>query len=326
MVTVGPNLPFDLNDSIVIVCPQSCVVTNPSSPGSTGHVSPMDGLITKWRLNGGSVPTHGYPKPAYRLRVLTPSASGYTAAGTSVVGVPRGDSAIETFSTHLPVKAGQLVGLEATNVDSYLRFSSTPGVLSAFLEPAIMDGETAPQSSLWGNGYLFPFNADVLPGPRIDGLSPNRGSVAGNVKTVITGDNFAEVRRVQFGRVEADFTVASETEITVMVPPSLEPGSVPVAVVTAAGRFDAAGAYNYENAAGAHNHKRCIVPKLRGRSLKAARGALRKRRCRLGAVRRPHNFGGKAVKVKRQRPRRGAVLPLNAKVEVALGLNPRRQR
>jgi len=62
----------------------------------------------------------------------------------------------------------------------------------------------------------------------------------------------------------------------------------------------------------------CIVPTLRGRSLSAARRALRSSHCALGAVHRPAAHRGKLVVV-RQAVAPGSKLPAGARVGVRLG-------
>jgi len=63
----------------------------------------------------------------------------------------------------------------------------------------------------------------------------------------------------------------------------------------------------------------CLVPRLKGRSLKASRRSLREADCKLGEVRR-ENTGPKGGKVVRQSPRPGAVLARGANVRVTLGV------
>ncbi len=62
--------------------------------------------------------------------------------------------------------------------------------------------------------------------------------------------------------------------------------------------------------------KRCVVPKLKGKKLKAAKKALKKAHCSLGKVK-PQ--GTKTGKVKKQKPKGGAVLPAGSKVNIKLG-------
>jgi hypothetical protein len=58
----------------------------------------------------------------------------------------------------------------------------------------------------------------------------------------------------------------------------------------------------------------CVVPKVKGKKLKRAKKRLRNADCRLGKVK-----GQKGGKVKKQKPKPGAVLPVGGKVKVTLG-------
>jgi hypothetical protein len=60
----------------------------------------------------------------------------------------------------------------------------------------------------------------------------------------------------------------------------------------------------------------CVVPRLKGKSLKAARKALTKAECKLGKVK---GHKGKSAKVRKQNPKPGKVLAPGAKVNVKLG-------
>ncbi len=62
---------------------------------------------------------------------------------------------------------------------------------------------------------------------------------------------------------------------------------------------------------GGHHH--CVVPKLRGETLKTAKKRLKAADCRLGKV------SGHGKKVKKQQPKAGTVRPAGSKVNVKLG-------
>lgn len=308
MVTVGAKLPMKVAESFVIAC-GDCVMTNPAAPEGASSVSPVDGVIVRWRLYGGDVTTV-FSDPGYRLRVLTPLFGSFLAAGTSSKSVPVSYS-VETFPTLLPVKAGQLIGLEAENGDSGVRFGYSPVASSVFLEPAPADGEPAIDQPGWEEGFLFPFNADVLPPPRIDQVSPGGASLERTTTVTVAGDNFAEVSSVSVDGQPVPYTLDSMTQLSVTVPPRWQLASVPVTVTTVAG--SAQGTFSYEG---------CVVPKLKGKSLKASRKALDRRQCKLGKVRKRRGATAKTGRVKRQSRLPGAVLPSGTKVEIALGLDP----
>jgi hypothetical protein len=64
--------------------------------------------------------------------------------------------------------------------------------------------------------------------------------------------------------------------------------------------------------------KRCVVPRLVGKTLAQARTALRKAHCKLGKVTKPRKHGHHKLVVKRSRPRAGSVRPVGTKVALAL--------
>ncbi|HZM17984.1 MAG TPA: PASTA domain-containing protein [Gaiellaceae bacterium] len=70
--------------------------------------------------------------------------------------------------------------------------------------------------------------------------------------------------------------------------------------------------------------RRCVVPKLRGKTLRAARTAIRRGNCRVGRVQRRFSSRMKAGRVISQRPRAGARLAANARVHVIVSKGKRR--
>ncbi len=129
-----------------------------SGPASE-YVVPFDGTIVRWRVASGSA------GGAVRLRILRPAGAGrYVAVGTSATQTLSGSAtAADTFTTSLPVRAGDLIGLD--NASSALLFRT--GVLGEFPEywtPFIVDGAAASAPTAPGafaNGYQLQLNADV---------------------------------------------------------------------------------------------------------------------------------------------------------------------
>jgi len=321
VVTVGTPLPIPVQENVYIGCGQpGCLFTNPSAPSGLSDVSPVDGVIIRWRLYGptGAInPNSSSSTPGYRLRVLSPFGTEYLGAGTSVISNVAGTKVVSTSPARLPIKAGQLIGLEIGSNFGFL-FGSSPSVTSMVFEPAPFDGESTAPSTAWGAGhYVFPFNADVLPPPSIAGISPTGGLFANGTKVTISGDNFEEVESVTFGGEPVNFVVDSESKLTASAPPVSMPATVPVRVVTAAGTAKAPANFKYE---GPPDSRSCVVPRLRGKRLRAAKKALRRHGCGLGRVRKRRHATVKSGRVKRQRPRAGTVLRPGGKVRVTLGL------
>jgi subtilisin family serine protease len=73
--------------------------------------------------------------------------------------------------------------------------------------------------------------------------------------------------------------------------------------------------------------KKCVVPKLRGKTLRRAKRALRRAHCRLGRVVRPALQGRRLpLVVKSSRPRAGAVRAAGKRVRLTMKVKPRRRR
>jgi len=116
---------------------------------------------------------------------------------------------------------------------------------------------------------------------------------------------------VKFGEAPAEtFTVDSETQITATTPKVTAPGQVDVTITTAGGVSETVSSDRFTYTA-------CVVPKLKGKRLKADRLALRKAGCKLGKVSGPRSKGARVV---RQSAKPGKVLPRGAAVNVRLGL------
>lgn len=268
-------------------------------------VSPVNGAIVRWQaqeLKGGP----------FQLRVLRPNGSGaYTAAGTSGAVTPSG-SGLQTFTANIPVKAGDLIGIDPTSATDEIGFvSEVPGAGVGFIFPPPFEGATVPASGT-KSGQEIALRAEVQPAPLITATSPSSASIAGGAKVKITGTDFNGASEVKFGEVPAaSFTVVSETEITAVVPRAKKPGQVDISVTTLAGTtaVPSAGRFSYTA---------CVVPNLRKNRLKAAKTRLRNAGCKLGKVTKLDGATGRNGKVTRQSPKPKAVKVPGAKVNVTL--------
>jgi IPT/TIG domain/PASTA domain len=267
--------------------------------------SPVDGAIVRWQVQGAS----GGP---FYLRVLHPNGKGaYEAAGTSLPATPLNE-ALQTFSTNLKVKAGDLIGIDPTNATDKIGVAETSGASYATIFPTPFDGSVVPPSQSF-DGKEIELNAEVIPVPEVASITPSFGSVTGGTLVTIAGRYFEDASSVKFGSTSAaGFTVDSDTEITATVPGALRPGKVDVTITTVAGdnadtRFDD------------YVYRACVVPGLKGKTLKRAKGLLRRGGCKLGHVKKVQAPKKKEGKVLKQTPRPGKVLPPGARVRINLG-------
>jgi IPT/TIG domain/PASTA domain len=267
-------------------------------------VSPVNGVIVRWRVQEAK----GGP---FRLRVLRPNGSGgYTAAGTSGPATPAG-TGLQTFTANIPIRAGDLIGVDPSNASDEIGVSEVAGANYGFIFPPPLDGATvAPSGSK--SGFEVALSAEVQPAPAITSVAPRSGSIAGGTKVTITGTDFAAASAVKFGSTLAtSFTVISENEITAVAPRSKKAGAIDVTVTTLAGTSATTRSDRF-------SYKACVVPKLKDNKLKAAKTRLRNAGCKLGKVKKLDGATAKTGKVTKQSPKPRKVRAPGTKVNVTL--------
>jgi hypothetical protein len=114
-VTVGSDLqgPHDGNN----ICPPNGCTIVQLETASKGRASPIDGVVVRWRIRSGGLGDGGL----YRLRVVRPQplTAQYLGVATSD-GVAITHSTVDTttFPTRLPIKAGDLLGIDVPQGNS----------------------------------------------------------------------------------------------------------------------------------------------------------------------------------------------------------------
>lgn len=283
--------------------------------------SPVDGLIVGWQIDEAS----GGP---YYLRLLTPLGGEYTVEGKSGPATPS-SRGIERFATHLPIKAGQTIAIEGTNTTDELGIQMDGGEIGYFYPSPPERATVVPDEFL--EAAELGFNAEVQPVPTIGALGTTSGPTVGGTFVTITGEDFTEVEGVSFGSSPAPYTVESDSRIAAVAPPAVA-GSVAVTVTTDAGSARSSQGFTYiaptptltpaptptatSITAPAPN---CKVPKLVGRTLKAAKNAARRAHCKVGRVSKKKGTRSATGKIVRQSPKAGAVRVAGSKVGVRLG-------
>lgn len=273
-------------------------------PGAT-LASPVDGAVVRWRVQGAV----GGP---FYLRVLRPNGKGaYEAVGKSAPATPLGPG-LETFQTNLKIKAGDLIGIDPTNVSDEIGVKTESGASYASIFPSPFEGTVSPPSKTFA-GEEIELVAEVQPVPLVSSISPAFGPITGGTLLTITGSDFTGASSVQFGTTPAaSFSVDSVTAITATAPPNVRPGKVDVTVTTLAGgnantRFDD------------FVYQACVVPSIKNRKLKKAKSLLRRRGCKPGHVKRVKAPKKRKGKVLRQTPRPGKILAPGSRVRIRVG-------
>lgn len=119
-----------------------------SSAASPGLQVPFDGTVTSFSVNAGSA------GGMVSLRVLRPAANGqFTGAGTGPAETLA--TGVNTFTVSIPVKAGDLLGLD--NASQALLFDTSQTAPSAaYYSPSLADGQAAiPTSQQTGYRLLL---------------------------------------------------------------------------------------------------------------------------------------------------------------------------
>jgi IPT/TIG domain/PASTA domain len=308
IISVGSVLPAKF-ESVEFGRPQTFFNTALPEPGAT-LTSPVNGAIVKWLVQGAE----GGP---FYLRVLHPNGKGaYEAAGTSLGETPKG-AGLEEFSTSLKIKAGDSIGIDPTNGTDKIGVAEVSGASYATIFPRPTDGSVVPPAESF-SGKEIELSALIQPEPEVTLVSPPFGPVTGSTVVTITGKNFNQAGEVKFGSTAAaGFKVDSDTEITATAPKALRPGKVDVTVTTFAGTNPNTQYDDYVYTA-------CVVPKIKNRTLKVAKSALRRAGCKLGHVKKVEAPKPKKVgKVLKQTPNPGKILAPGARVRIQLGVEPK---
>jgi hypothetical protein len=127
------------------------------------EVSPVDGVIVRYRVDVESL-------GQFAIRVLRPAAGGtYTGAGTGTPVTPSVQG-IQTFSSSLPIRAGDLIGLDLDDNAGVGQASVSGSTIDEWGNPGFLaDGVTAPPNTVYQNEELL-FNGDVEPDADHDGF------------------------------------------------------------------------------------------------------------------------------------------------------------
>jgi len=271
--------------------------------------SPVNGAIVRWKVAGAV----GGP---FTLRVLHPNGAGaFTATASSQAVKPNG-TGIETFSTQLPIRSGDLIAVDSANGTDEIGVATVAGAgYGIFSAPPFEGATNAP--AITKSGAEIELSAEVQPAPAITAVSPDYGSVNGGEKVTITGTNLNGANSVMFGETPAaSFTVVNEEKITAVVPQRLKTGNVDIVATTLAGESPTSRADQY-------TYRGCTVPKLSGKQLSGAKVALRVAGCKLGKVSMVKGPAKKRGKVVHQSRPAGKVLASGATIAVKLVKQPK---
>ena len=137
------------------------LITSSTPEPNAKLTSPISGVVVRWRITQ-AVGT-------FSLRVLTPSTNttnAFTGGAASTPQTPT-STATQIYTTHLPIKAGQTIGVDDSQGNDKIGFlpGGGPGGSFSFVQPKLGVGETktafGPSNAVGAVG----FNADVATVP-----------------------------------------------------------------------------------------------------------------------------------------------------------------
>jgi hypothetical protein len=321
-VTVGPSLTGAGWISEPCEFAPSCTFANYELGGTGAYLtSPVTGAIVSFKVLGGS--TAG----TYRLRTVlpgeTPVSWFFKKAAATVAAVP--NPGVQSYPTSLSISAGETIALTASETAS---ISDLEGVgTSVWWE------EEQPESGHvlgFPEAEVFGFNAEIQPAPTVSSLGTTSGPTTGGTSVTISGTDLENATGVTFGSTAAtSFTVNSESQITAVAPANASAASVSVTVTTIAGKAIASQQFGYVAPPAPpvvpapvvktkKTVKQCVVPKLKGKKLPAAKAALKKADCKAGKVTKLKGATPKNGKVATQSRKPGAKAAAGAKVNLTL--------
>jgi hypothetical protein len=313
-ITLGPPLSGVFGPGSCIE-PGGCTLVHIALPGTEMVSSPVDGVITSWSVKGASA------IPGYAIRTITRTGKhSFIGGGSSSAETPSGGG-VETFATDLPIKKGELLGLDVP-MNGAIGVITPAGAESGYIYPILAEGH----STIGGaeNKEEEAFDAQVQIAPTISLFAATSGPSGGGTTVLIDGTELEGTASVKFGPTTAAFTQISEGAL-IAVSPAGVAGSVPISVTTVAGTATSSQQFTYLASATPTPNptlatsKTCTVPKLTGKSLKASKKKIKGADCKVGEVTKKKRAKAATGKVVGQSKKPGTVLPAGTIVKVTLG-------
>jgi RTX calcium-binding nonapeptide repeat (4 copies) len=132
--TIGSSIPSYDGETLECTHPDGCTFV-PRTIAGTPVVVPHDGILTSWRA---ALPTSAETGPISMVVLRPDGNGGASRVGATNLGPPPTDGSSNGVSAELPVKAGDLIGVELDNGDE-IGIASHPGIESSswWFEPRL---------------------------------------------------------------------------------------------------------------------------------------------------------------------------------------------
>jgi hypothetical protein len=173
-VTIGSDLSSTPNnDSGLGTWANKSLEPGLRAPG--GLRSPVNGMITRWRIKVGA------RTAPVALRVIDPLGHGlFTGAGTDSPVVPAAN-VTSAFSTRMPISRGDVIGNDTLSSGSVSQFfgggDPVRSRLLLWFQPSLADGDPGSTPNIDAGAYVNLINADIEPSSRfkLKRVKPLRG-------------------------------------------------------------------------------------------------------------------------------------------------------
>jgi hypothetical protein len=154
-----------IGQDLALVTPGKSLVCDPCTALRTvDDPSPVSGVITRWRIKSASF---GQSVTLRVLRLDDPfggTTTGIATGNPQILSLP-----VNTFTSRIPIKAGQMIGVNASGNPKIVQDGGL-GVNILRISPTLNDGETRdPGGAVNAKGTLA-LNADVEPDADGDGF------------------------------------------------------------------------------------------------------------------------------------------------------------
>lgn len=287
-------------------------------PTISGSFNPTTGKLTLSGEVGGTLRSDGKECTVSTTPAVLTLSSKDNSGGTS----PRSGALFSAGLTGPGAIAGQWTDMQATPVDT------EPGGDTVFCE----DVEKRIEGP--GGVWLEQEGDVVAPlAPQLTSTDPASPGSSGTPRILGAAEAGSTVR-VYAGPACAGPPAATGSAATLGSPGFAVQVAEGVTAAFSATATDAAGNTSACSAPISYTHLKaptpaCVVPKLKGKSLRQARTALEAAHCSVGEVRRPKHKKGKKLSplvVKSSRPSAGKTLEVGSKVDLRLGPKPLKAR
>src|SRR5262245_52005343 len=183
-VTIGSDLedPANIGIGCIGSCTRVQTSLRPEEQAANGYASPVNGTVVTWRIKSVASAT----QVPVAFRVISPAANGqFTGGGVSGTSTPPDQDTVTPYAAAIPIKVGDLLGLNFGATANYFNLSAGPNSGQLF-NPTLAQGSTRTPQSNTSEELLV--NADIEPTATLSNIKA-KGKPGGKVKLTVEVPN-----------------------------------------------------------------------------------------------------------------------------------------